>query len=190
MTATIPAITSEYCEIRQSSIHHRGVFASRHIPAGARIIEYCGEKISKAESERRGNELFDHASKNGGGAVYLFILNSRHDIDGNVDWNTARLINHSCDPNCEAHIIRGRIWIVALRDIPEGEELGFNYGFDLESWQDHPCLCRSSRCAGYIAAEEYWPRLRRLIRERDDVINEITRTPAKPAPKKGRRSKA
>ena len=179
-------VTSIYCEVKQSSIHHRGIFASCDIPAGTRIIEYQGEKITKKESERRGNALFDEASKTGDGAVYLFILNKRHDVDGNQEWNTARLINHSCDPNCEAQIIRGRIWIIALRDIPEGEELGFNYGFDLESWQDHPCLCGSKRCAGYICAEEYWPKLRKLVAKRDAVIDEITST--KPTKKSGKKA--
>ncbi len=184
-------VTSEYCEVKQSSIHHRGVFASRDIPSGARIIEYQGERISKKESERRGNALFDEASVSGGGAVYLFILNSRWDIDGNLEWNTARLINHTCDPNCEAQIIRNRIWIIALRDIPAGEELGFNYGFDLESWQDHPCLCASPRCVGYICAEEYWPKLRRLVAARDAVLDEITGTkPAGKAKKAGKKGKA
>ncbi len=186
MSSTIPYITSEFCEVRQSSIHHRGVFATQHVPTGTRIIEYVGEKISKKESERRGNALFDHASANGSGAVYLFILNKKHDIDGNVEWNTARLINHTCEPNCEAHIIRGKIWIVATRDIQPDEELSFNYGFDLECWEDHPCLCGKPSCVGYIISEEYWPKLRKLLKARDEVHAEITMTPtdAEPANRK------
>ena len=172
-----------YYVVRRSSIHNRGIFAARDIPSGAHIIEYLGEKVTKAESNRRGNALFDEASKTGDAAVYLFILNKKHDLDGNFEWNTARLINHSCEPNCEAVVSRGRIWIVALRFIPEGEELSFNYGFDLECWQDHPCRCGKPSCVGYIIAEEYWPKLRELIAERDAAIAEWT-APPEEAPKK------
>ena len=152
--------------IRQSSIHSRGVFAARDVKKGDRIIEYIGERITKAESERRAGVRIDEASRDGGGAVYIFTLNKKHDIDGNVEWNPARLINHSCKPNCEANIIRGRIWIVALRSIRAGEELSYDYGFDLDSWQEHPCLCRQENCIGYIVARQYWPKLRRFLRQR------------------------
>jgi SET domain-containing protein len=156
--------------IRQSSIHSRGVFAARDIRKGERVIEYLGEKITKAESERRASVQLDESSRAGDGAVYIFTLNKRHDLDGNVEWNPARLINHSCNPNCEADVIRGRIWILAKRAIKEGEELSYDYGFDLDSWQDHPCLCGEEKCAGYIVARRHWPKLRRLIRERDACV--------------------
>lgn len=152
---------SDWCEIRESPIHGRGLYAIRNIPEGMRIIEYVGEKITKTESNRRGWVQFERAQKTGEAGVYLFVLNKRHDIDGNVPWNAARLINHSCDPNCEAQIIRGKIWIMALRDIAEGEELFFNYGFDLEDYENHPCRCGSRRCVGYIAGEEYWGQLKK-----------------------------
>ena len=154
---------SDWCEIRSSPIHGRGLFATRDIPEGMRIIEYVGEKITKAESNRRGWAQFEKAQETGEAGVYLFTLNKRHDVDGNVPWNAARLINHSCDPNCEAQIIRGKIWILALNDIPKGGELFFNYGFDLENYEDHPCRCGAKRCVGYIAAEEYWPKLKRKV---------------------------
>jgi SET domain-containing protein len=157
--------------IRQSSIHSRGVFAARDIRKGERVIEYLGEKITKAESERRASVQLDESSRAGEGAVYIFTLNKRHDLDGNVEWNPARLINHSCNPNCEADVIRGRIWILAKRAIKEGEELSYDYGFDLDSWQDHPCLCGEEKCAGYIVARRHWPKLRRLIRERDACVD-------------------
>ncbi len=156
--------------IRQSSIHDRGIFAARDIRKGERIIEYLGERITKAESERRATARIDAAAKDGGGAVYIFTLNKRHDIDGNVDWNPARLINHSCSPNCEAVIARGRIWIAARRAIRAGEELSYDYGFDLDSWEEHPCLCREDKCIGYIVARHHWPKLRRMLQERDECI--------------------
>lgn len=153
--------TSPYIIVRSSSIHSRGVFARKEISEGTRIIEYVGEKITKAESDRRAETVL-HASKNDKtlGAVYIFTLNKRHDIDGNVSWNTARLINHSCAPNCEAQLIRGHIWIVAVRDIPRGEEITYNYGYDFDNHEEHPCRCGSPNCVGYILAEEHWPKLK------------------------------
>ncbi len=154
--------------VRKSAIHQRGIFASTDIPKGTPIIEYTGEKITKAESTRRGTALAERASKTGGAAVYIFTLNKTHDLDGSTAQNTARLINHSCEPNCEAFISRGRIWIYAKHDIPEGEELSFNYGFGMDTWEDHPCRCGKPSCIGYILDEQYWPKLRRILKARDE----------------------
>jgi len=152
--------TSPYILVRNSAIHARGVFAKRQIFAGTRIIEYVGEKITKAESDRRA-EIVLNVSKGDRikGAVYIFTLNKRYDLDGNVPHNTARFINHSCDPNCEAHLIHGHIWIVAICDIPKGAELTYNYGYGMEDYEDHPCHCGAHNCVGYILAEEHWPKL-------------------------------
>ncbi len=122
-----------------------GGYAQRFIPKETYIIEYVGEKISKEESERRCNAN-NH---------YIFLYDDEHDLDGNVDWNPARWINHSCEPNCEAIDDEGRLWIAAMRDIQAGEELTFNYGYDLDDYKSHPCRCGSSRCAGFIVAEEH-----------------------------------
>lgn len=156
--------------VKDSSIHNRGVFAARNISKGERVVEYFGEKIPKAESRRRGLAHYDESTRTGNGAVYLFILNNKHDLDGNVESNDARLINHSCRPNCEAQIMRGRIWIVALKRIKAGEELSFDYGFDLDCWQDHPCRCGTKKCTGYIVGRQYWHQLRKMIAERDACI--------------------
>jgi SET domain-containing protein len=151
-------------EIRGSVIHGRGLYAAAFIPKETWIIEYVGEKVGKEESDRRSNELLDRTKENGGARVYTFILNDEWDIDGDVEWNEARLMNHSCEPNVEAQVWDEKeIWFVALRDIQPGEELTFNYGFDLENWQEHPCLCGAARCPGYIADEELWPQLRRKL---------------------------
>jgi len=151
-------------KIRKTKVHGNGVFASDDIPSGVRILEYLGEKITKKESDRRGWALFEKAQKTGDAAVYLFILNKKYDIDGDFPWNDARLINHTCEPNCESEVIRGKIWIVALRYIAKGEELGFNYGFNLDDYKDHPCRCGTSSCVGYIAGEEYWPKLNKKLK--------------------------
>lgn len=150
--------------IRDSSIHGRGLYASRDIPKDTWILQYLGEHVDKEESDRRANALLAKAKKTGGAKVYIFILNDFLDIDGDVEYNDARLMNHSCTPNVEAQTWQEEeIWFVSLRDIKKGEELFFNYGFDLESWEDHPCLCGTERCVGYIAGEDYWPALKRKI---------------------------
>lgn len=173
---------SEWCEIRGSKIHGRGLFATKDIPAGTRVIEYVGEKITKAESDRRGWAQLDKAKATGEAGVYIFTLNKRHDIDGDVPWNAARLINHSCETNCESEIIRGKIWILATREIKKDEELYFNYGFDLENFEDHPCLCGSERCVGFIAGEEYWKKLKKKLEK-------LREKAEKPKAEKGKKDK-
>ena len=153
---------SEYIKVKRSKIHSTGVFAKKDIPEGARIIEYVGERITKAESDSRADlPLSRHKKDKTNGAVYIFELNKRHDIDGYTAYNTARFINHSCAPNCETDIIRGHIWIMALRDIKKGEELAYNYGYGYEDYMAHPCHCGSDRCVGYILDEDQWARLKR-----------------------------
>ena len=135
---------------KPSLIHGTGGFAARAIPRGARVIEYVGEKISKAESLKR-----CEASNE-----YIFTLNDEFDLDGSVEWNPARLINHSCTPNCEAVLDNGRVWLLALREIGAGEELTFNYNYDLVDYREHPCSCGAAECVGFIVAEEFFEHLR------------------------------
>jgi uncharacterized protein len=136
---------------QQSTIHGRGAFAKCRLNKGLQVLEYLGEKIDKAESARR-------CEANN---VYIFSLNDTHDLDGNFIWNPARLLNHSCSPNCEAELDADRIWLLALRDIEPGEELTFNYGFDLEDYRQYPCRCGSPDCVGFIVAEEFFEHVRR-----------------------------
>jgi SET domain-containing protein len=147
----------------RSGVHGYGLFARDFIPQGARIIEYVGERITKAEAERREEQRLSRLVAGGDGCVYVFILNKRHDIDGNLARNAARRINHSCAPNCEAQNIRGRIWIVALRDIAPDEELNFDYGFSYSEWREHPCRCGAKECIGYIINSGQRWRVRRAL---------------------------
>ncbi len=151
---------SDLCEVRGSIIHGRGVYATQDIAPEVEVIEYVGEPINKETSEDRAWDQYAKSEENGDAAVYIFTLDDKWDIDGNVPWNIARLINHSCDPNCEAWTIGQQIFIHSLRDIKEGEELTFDYGFDIECYEDHPCLCGSDHCIGYIVSQEQWPELR------------------------------
>lgn len=139
-------IETELVIYRTSGIHGTGGFARVNIPAETNIVEYVGEIISKDESARRCE------SDN----VYIFDLDEEHDLDGSAESNLARFINHSCAPNCEAQWDEEHIWIVAIRDIKAGEELTFNYGYDLENYKDHPCRCGANGCVGFIVAEEFY----------------------------------
>src|SRR2546422_11599370 len=84
-----------------SPIDRQGLFAATDIPRGTCIVEYRGEKISKGENARR------LAQYN----VYIVYLNEQYDIDGETLANTARYINHSCDPNCRVEYTTERLWI-------------------------------------------------------------------------------
>lgn len=160
-----PIPGNPWAVIRGSAIHGRGLFARQPIPKGTRIIEYVGERITKAEGFRRSAAQIERNRRNGThGAVYIFELNKTTDIDGNVAWNPARLINHSCHPNCQTHIIRGRVWIESLRLIEAGEELSYDYGYDLDHWQEHPCRCGAPNCCGYIVRKNLRWRLARRLR--------------------------
>ena len=140
-----------WVEARESQIHGSGLFAAKAIAAGTQIIEYVGEKITKQQA------LEECLAGN----YFVFSLDDEFDLNGNVEWNLARLINHSCSPNCESELIDGRVWVTALRNIAPGEELTYNYGYDLDEYRDHPCRCGSENCVGFIVAEEFFPMVRR-----------------------------
>ena len=133
-----------------SRIAGHGLFAAQAIKQGAKIMRYIGEKITTEESDRR----------LAAGNVYIFGLNERSALDGDTPKNTARYINHSCDPNCHTEQYGNTIWIVALRDIQAGEELTYNYEYELDDEPAEPCYCGAPRCCGYILAPHYWDRLR------------------------------
>ncbi len=157
--------------VKESEIHNKGVFAACDISKGTKIIEYVGEIISKKEGDDRADEQVEQNKQNpDNGAVYIFELDDEHDIDGNVEYNTAKWINHSCDPNCEIDITNGHIWIISKRDIKRGEELTYNYGYDFDEEENHVCKCGAANCVGFIVHEDSWPKLielkERLEREK------------------------
>lgn len=148
---------SEWAAVKGSKIHGKGMFASQEIPRNTRIIEYVGERVTKAEGWRRELKRQERAKRGEDGCIYIFELNTKTDIDGSVLWNTARYINHSCKPNCESQVVRGRVWIVSLRKIKPGEELSYDYYYDYDHYHEHPCRCGADECAGYIVkAPQRW----------------------------------
>jgi uncharacterized protein len=149
---------TSFFEIRSSPIHGRGAFATRLIPAGTRVIEYRGERITQAEADARYPE--------GAAPHHTFLFAIEDDegnevvIDAGVDGNGARFINHSCAPNCDAIVEHGRIWIETIRDVEPGEELAYDYAFILEerhtpaAKRRYPCTCGAPTCRGTILAKK------------------------------------
>lgn len=137
--------------VRRSAIQGRGGFASRDIRKGERIVEYAGERISWKEADRRYED-----DRMGRHHTFLFAVTSRTVIDGAVQGNDARYINHACDPNCEAVDDGGRIYIEAMRDIAAGEELFYDYAYarDESTTEEdeklYVCRCGSPTCRGSI----------------------------------------
>ena len=139
----------ERLALRRSGIHGKGVFARELIPAGTRLIEYTGERITQEEGDRRypwDDSVPYH--------TMLFTVEDDVVVDGGVGGNVSRWINHSCDPNCTSVIEDGRIWIDTLRDILPGEELTFDYRMIIQgrhtqaAQKRFPCRCGAANCRG------------------------------------------
>lgn len=156
--------------VSRSAKHGRGVYATQPIPKGAKVIEYVGKLVSVKDSDAIAEKQMQRAGKSGTGHVYLFTLNSRYDIDGNVPWNKARLINHSCDPNCEVQNIKGRIWVISKRPIRADEELTYDYGFNMDFWRDHVCRCGTQKCLGYIVSASRRGALARVLKRTSRTV--------------------
>jgi SET domain-containing protein len=138
-------------EVRASPIQGLGGFARQAIPAGVRIIEYAGERLTPAQADARYPDVEGERHH-----TFLFAIDDDVVIDAAVNGNDARFINHSCDPNCDAVIEDGRIWIESIRDIAAGEELAYDYAYLLEerhtpaAKRRYPCSCGAARCRGTI----------------------------------------
>jgi SET domain-containing protein len=121
-------------EKRRSPISGWGVFATRPIPRETFVVEYKGQKISAAESDRRERRYLAR------GRIWCFKMSGRTARDAAFGGNLGRYVNHSCRPNCYSDIVGDRIWIRALRDIERGEELTYDYGTGGEA--GIRCRCR------------------------------------------------
>lgn len=155
-----------YIKVKKSKIHNVGVYAKKDIKKNTKIIEYLGKKITHDEYDKLYEKMLDEYKKNPNkkAAVYTFTLDDDYVLDGGVWWNLAKYFNHSCNPNCEAFSDEdGTIEVYAKRDIKKGEELLYNYGYDIENYEDHPCHCGSKDCVGYIVDEEQWPQLKKIL---------------------------
>jgi SET domain-containing protein len=134
-------------KIKKSNIDNKGLYAAKSIKSGKIIINYKGKLVTKKEVEK--NPKFDNDK-----AIYLFNINNRYDMDGDFKHNTARLINHSCNPNCEVEGKGLKLWISTIKDIKKGEELSYDYGFGYDKdYKQYVCKCGSKNCVGYIVRE-------------------------------------
>ena len=154
MPSNVPHFsTGRRIQVRRSGVHGRGVFALQDIAEGEVIVEYAGKVISYEESQRR--HPHDPAHPN---HTFFFQIDGNRVIDGGDGGNSARWINHSCDPNCFAEEVEDRIFISALRNISAGEELGYDYGLIIEERYtaklkaDYACHCGAADCRGTMLA--------------------------------------
>ena len=152
-------------KVKKSNIDKKGLYATKNIKAGTKIIEYIGKLISKKETET--NPKFDNEKD-----IYLFNINNKYDLDGDYTWNTARLINHSCNPNCEVEGKRLKVWITSIKDIKKNEELSYDYGFSYskDDLKNFICKCGSNNCCGYIVREESRWRINKKFKK-NQIIN-------------------
>ncbi|MCH7343414.1 SET domain-containing protein-lysine N-methyltransferase [Pelomonas sp. CA6] len=140
--------------VRASGVHGRGVYAVAEIPAGDLIIEYRGERIGWDEALRR----HPHDPRQPDHTFYFHLGDGSEVIDALYGGNSARWINHSCEPNCEAREEGGRVFIHALRDILPGEELFYDYGLVIDERytpalkKRFACRCGSPLCRGTMLA--------------------------------------
>src|SRR3954453_24055052 len=139
-----PRIDRSYSRFRvklaPSKIHRWGVYAAEFIPCNRKVIEYTGERISRKETKRRSAERE---------FTYLFTLDPYWTIDGAEGGSGAEYINHSCEPNLAARIVKGHILYMSLRDIRPGEELTVDYRFD-KKVDKVICRCGATKCRGTI----------------------------------------
>jgi SET domain-containing protein len=147
--------TNQRIVVRNSPIHGRGVFALRAIAKGTRIIEYKGKLITDAAADRRYGRLHENSAH-----TMLFSVDDGLVIDAMRNGNSARWINHSCQPNCEIDETNHRVFIDARRNIRPGEELTYDYNLQIgerhtaKAKRDHACLCGAPRCRGTMLGEE------------------------------------
>ncbi len=152
-------------KVKNSNIDKKGLCASKDIKPGVKIIVYAGKLITKKETEQ--NLKFDNKKD-----IYLFNINEKYDLDGDFSWNTARLINHSCNPNCEVEGEGLKLWISSLRKIKKGEELTYDYGFGYDAdYKQFPCKCQSMNCVGYIVREGSRWRINKKFKKNNFRIN-------------------
>ena len=148
-----PAGGGRRIQVRRSGIHGKGVFALQPIEPGETVIEYKGELISWAEAQRR--HPHDPSDPN---HTFFFHIDDEHVIDGKVNGNAARWINHACEPNCEADEQGSRVFIKAVRPIAPGEELFYDYGLIIDERytpklkKEYACRCGAPNCRGTMLA--------------------------------------
>jgi hypothetical protein len=114
-----------------------GLFATRLIPKGKKIVEYIGPRVP--------NEIVDRSN-----GKYFFGVTKKWSIDGSGRDNLARYVNHSCAPNAEAIISKNRVWIYSRKTIKPGEEIVYDYGKEYFDGIIKDIGCKCVKCSGKI----------------------------------------
>jgi len=152
-SATTTRPRRQRLQVRTSGVHGKGVYAVAPLAKGEIVIEYKGEVISWVEALRR----HPHDPKDPDHTFYFHIDDERV-IDAKYGGNSARWINHACQPNCEADEVDGRVFIKTLRAIAPGEELFYDYGLILDERytakvkKQFACRCGARKCRGTMLA--------------------------------------
>ncbi len=116
----------------------RAVFAARPFKTGEQVLTFHGPVLSGTV----GRELSDTVQ---------------------IDWDRyvdpippVKFVNHDCDPNTG---LKNEVELHALRDIPEGEEIRFDYSTCMgEAFWTMECHCGSPKCRGVIRDFALLPR--------------------------------
>jgi len=138
-------------QTRRSGVHGKGVYALVDPAAGETLTEYTGEIVSadRAPARHPAHHTDPHHT-------FYFHIDEDRVIDAKYGGNSSRWINHSCDPNCVADEEGGRVFIRALRNIPAGAELFYDYGLVIDEpytkklKANYPCWCGSANCRGTL----------------------------------------
>ncbi len=165
-----PATRTRRIQTRRSGVHGQGVYAALDLAEGETLVEYTGEVIDWNEALRR--HPHDPTDPH---HTFYFHIDEDHVIDAKVGGNSSRWINHSCAPNCESEVDKGRVFVRALRNIEAGEELFYDYGLVIdephtpELLAQYPCWCGAATCRGTLLApqEKKSPRKERKSRKTD-----------------------
>ena len=127
-------------QVGRSTIDGRGCFATARFRRGRKVAELLGERIDRAEAERR---------TLGRRRIRVCDVDEGTAIDANIGGDATAFINHSCKPNLFTRVVRGHVLFFALRDVEPGEELTIDY-----EASPHPdstrCRCGAAACRGTI----------------------------------------
>ncbi|KAK7250847.1 hypothetical protein RIF29_33573 [Crotalaria pallida] len=141
------------------------VRAGEAIMRGTFVCEYIGEVLDEQEAHSRRKR---YGKQN---CSYMYDIDAqvndmsrliegqaKYVIDATRYGNVSRFINNSCSPNLVSHQVLvesmdcelAHIGFYASRDIALGEELTYNYRYELVPGEGSPCLCGSVNCRGYL----------------------------------------